>query len=828
MLNAHRFSSPTSLLSDSTMAKPTFIQSVLNRPSQTYHFPPTKEYYSRRSELLRAADEGPESRPQSFLTAPESEAGRRSSMSSVSRYSDACAPSELSPSSRRSSRVSDDAEVSTPHRRYSVCSAGSVPSHRLVLQPVSGLSRHAISGRKSQGTVLSQSTASSRSNPDDRSDVNLITSSPYTPPTSFSSNTTPKQSPLPSLNNQSSSVFDVKSSAGLVNDAGTGDSEGDGDSSDEDIFYTPRSSAHSSPRNSRASAGMIIDPKALTYALLPQLHAKSKPSLNSKSSLDALTPHLHDAADTEILPVSRTSSESSLISTTSSSSAEGTVASSVTSSRVTRSTNATTPLASDYGGRNDDVRTITIARSHTRSPDVPAMPPSPAGRGQPRPLAETRRRSQIEMRRQTYTDEDWAREVRWLAPVIATKQESPHQKLHTLPVDNTPPPPLPPANHERSVVPVRIPLPSSQAKSYPPPSPSSEHRKRHTRRSRGSRSSRGRMSALLEEDESEYSDITPGGSSAEQSRSPSPIMEETSKGKGKTPQNTRSGASIPRSQSYRSARDHSRSSSEEGAESPDARLQAYARQTRKSYSNTRRLSRSISPTLFSFTQNLPTHSIPTPMVDSTTETGAKGFTSLTLPRAVYTADSKSGMGDGKIDLVRMGVAQTSMATVEVTRGIALQGPTTGPRKKRRTFSFQLPFRKSKDKGKESMTPAHLLDTLPVPVAFLLHLPPPSYVPSSHILVQVFAVGLDPLDSLLVQEKTVNGAKGAGFIPGRSIVGKAIEVGWDVKGDVCKRGEWVVGLLDVKKVCCISILLRMAILILHTVRCSSRIYCRRET
>ena len=306
------------------------------------------------------------------------------------------------------------------------------------------------------------------------------------------------------------------------------------------------------------------------------------------------------------------------------------------------------------------------------------------------------------------------------------------------------------------------------------------------------------MSALLEEDESEYSDVTPGGSSTEQSRSPSPVIEEEPKS-GTAPQNV---PAVARSRSRRSGKEQSISSSDEAAESPDARVQAYAKSQghpRKSYSHTRRLSRSISPTLFSFSQNLPTHTIPTPMVEPSTASGANGYSGLTLPHATYSAEDKGGLGDGKIDLVRMGIAQTSMATVEVTRGMALQAPTSGAKKKRRTFSFQLPFKKSKGKDKESMTPAHLLDSLPVPVAFLSHLPPPSYVPSSHVLVQVFAVGLDPLDSLLVQEKTVNGAKGAGFIPGRSIVGKAIEVGWDVKGDVCKRGEWVVGLLDVKKV-----------------------------
>ena len=306
------------------------------------------------------------------------------------------------------------------------------------------------------------------------------------------------------------------------------------------------------------------------------------------------------------------------------------------------------------------------------------------------------------------------------------------------------------------------------------------------------------MSALLEEDESEYSDITPGGSSTEPSRAPSPLLEEEPITQPDAPSTTSGPAAVIRSRSHRSAKE---SSSDDGSENPDMRLQAYARsqgQPKKSYSHTRRLSRSISPTPFSFSQTLPTHAIPPP----TLEPGAPNKQGLTLPHAAYNGESKAASGDGKVDLVRAGIAQTSMATVEVTRGVALQEPTPAQKKKRRTFSFQLPFRRSKGpsgKGKESMTPAHLLDTLPIPVAYLSHLPPPSYVPASYVLVQVFAVGLDPLDSLLVQEKTVNGAKGAGFIPGRSVVGKAIEVGWEVKADVCRRGEWVIGLQDVKQV-----------------------------
>ncbi|KAJ7155365.1 hypothetical protein C8R43DRAFT_1126036 [Mycena crocata] len=38
----------------------------------------------------------------------------------------------------------------------------------------------------------------------------------------------------------------------------------------------------------------------------------------------------------------------------------------------------------------------------------------------------------------------------------------------------------------------------------------------------------------------------------------------------------------------------------------------------------------------------------------------------------------------------------------------------------------------------------------------------------------------------------------GFVPGRAFVGRVLECGWDVRDEVVRRGEWVVGLLDVRK------------------------------
>lgn len=187
-----------------------------------------------------------------------------------------------------------------------------------------------------------------------------------------------------------------------------------------------------------------------------------------------------------------------------------------------------------------------------------------------------------------------------------------------------------------------------------------------------------------------------------------------------------------------------------------------------------------------------------------------------MAHAGYVSKGKSTMNDGKVDLARAGIAQSSMATVEVVRGVAQAQTPSSPRKKKRTLSFSFKAlgnvvgkARGKGKSKEAETPAHLLEVLPLPVAFTAHIPPPSYVPSSYVLLQVFAVGIDSLDSLLVRDKVSaglgagKGKNSAGYIPGRSLVGRVIECGWEVNGDVCKKGEWVIGLLDVKKVRLVS-------------------------
>ncbi|KAF8803951.1 hypothetical protein BYT27DRAFT_6726000 [Phlegmacium glaucopus] len=362
--------------------------------------------------------------------------------------------------------------------------------------------------------------------------------------------------------------------------------------------------------------------------------------------------------------------------------------------------------------------------------------------------------------------------------------------------------------------------------------------------------------------------------------------------------------------------------------------------------------------------------------------GTQGYSSLVLPRAppplgshssrTTTIGSNSGSGpagkwfgsmggskEGKIDLTRSGVAQTTMASVEVVRGLGRQQGQNGfggrllgmfgrkrslssgrgdagpkpieglgkPVDGTKTVNEDLP---SKEKAP---TAAGMEGTV---LGFTSYRKPPGYVPSSSVLVQVWAVGVDGVDGRLVGvrfgeqawstegeregpagyeevetewERDVEGnevdvggnevdvskstpqqnsnnkglagigrsfslrmsrtiqrgsvgvnakqqqdqqqARGrpqstqqqpsrafslkrnntdqpaqqntstktpqrrknvlekkrkrsithkaeVGYIPGRSFVGRVLECGWDVRDEVIRKGEWVVGLLDVKK------------------------------
>jgi NADPH:quinone reductase-like Zn-dependent oxidoreductase len=129
-----------------------------------------------------------------------------------------------------------------------------------------------------------------------------------------------------------------------------------------------------------------------------------------------------------------------------------------------------------------------------------------------------------------------------------------------------------------------------------------------------------------------------------------------------------------------------------------------------------------------------------------------------------------------------------MVSIEVVRGAASASSLTSGFRKR-----------------NSSSPPHKKHDLAGAIALSSHRPPPSFVPNSGVLVQVYAVGLEGLDRQIVTDKlAVSDAGGKGatkFVPGRGVLGRVVECGLEVSNDTLKKGEWVIGLLDAKKVRC---------------------------
>ncbi|KAI6035584.1 hypothetical protein F5J12DRAFT_711791 [Pisolithus orientalis] len=162
-----------------------------------------------------------------------------------------------------------------------------------------------------------------------------------------------------------------------------------------------------------------------------------------------------------------------------------------------------------------------------------------------------------------------------------------------------------------------------------------------------------------------------------------------------------------------------------------------------------------------------------------------------------------------------------MASVEVVRGIAGESTRADrKRSKNRTSVFGAGWFAGKDhedkKGKAMQEDSE------TPLGFTSHRAPPAYVGGNAVLVQVWEVGLDGTDARLVGvpspqiavsglpgtpygtkvakalEKEKLRAPAVGYIPGRSFVGRVLEVGWEVREETVRRGDWVVGLTSVQK------------------------------
>ncbi|KAG2114776.1 uncharacterized protein F5147DRAFT_743896 [Suillus discolor] len=155
-----------------------------------------------------------------------------------------------------------------------------------------------------------------------------------------------------------------------------------------------------------------------------------------------------------------------------------------------------------------------------------------------------------------------------------------------------------------------------------------------------------------------------------------------------------------------------------------------------------------------------------------------------------------------------------MASVEIIRGIA-SGDAECPESKSSGPSFGLGWF-SKDHIKQGKVKSRQVPA-ESPLGFTVYRKPPVYVGGSSVLVQVWAVGLDDVDARLVgvhpplskqpspgtphkTEEKNDGKRPVplGYIPGRSFVGRILEVGWDVDKHSLKKGDWVVGLNSVQK------------------------------
>lgn len=157
--------------------------------------------------------------------------------------------------------------------------------------------------------------------------------------------------------------------------------------------------------------------------------------------------------------------------------------------------------------------------------------------------------------------------------------------------------------------------------------------------------------------------------------------------------------------------------------------------------------------------------------------------SLVLPSGAYIPSDPTKATD-KLDHRLLGMPHATMSTITVSDNSVHKG-------RRSSLGGLIHHRDA------TSTPAHLLADLPAPVSFSSHQAPPSKISASQVLVQVHAVSLDKFDSDMVREKASSGSGAGKWIPGRSFVGRALDVGADVR--VIMKGDMVMGLVDIRKV-----------------------------
>ncbi|KAG1811146.1 uncharacterized protein BJ212DRAFT_1375166 [Suillus subaureus] len=475
-------------------------------------------------------------------------------------------------------------------------------------------------------------------------------------------------------------------------------------------------------------------------------------------------------------------------------------------------------------------------------------------------------------RKLTYTDRDWAKDVRWLDTPQHNRTRGKATRRNTSPssVSNA-------ASRSASSLPSTISSHTSQMSmthlpSQPhdlskvePPSPLGRKPKGHGHmKSKAMRAMVG-MSVLLEVEEDADLSGNPGGVDRSMSRRrsqsltytpthtlqpPKPSQQEPSATSSQpTPRLTRRRSSsspsfAPPSRSSSTCL-HSRATgvtSQTGVSGASASAVSVASRpmSSSSHASSSTTKSPYTSAPFNALDALAAHASSSREADALPSSGTRGFTSLVLPRAATSpapSGSKSGVGSWRpwksgrrataaeslgaglgfgddVDLTRAGLAQTTMASVEIVRGIA-SGDVKCQESKSRGPLFGLGWL-SKDNTKRVKGQSRQV-TAESPLGFTAYRKPPVYVGGSSVLVQVWAVGLDDVDARLVgvhplpskqpspgtpqrADEKSDGKRHVplGYIPGRSFVGRVLEVGWDVDEHTIKKGEWVIGLNSVQK------------------------------
>ena len=486
----------------------------------------------------------------------------------------------------------------------------------------------------------------------------------------------------------------------------------------------------------------------------------------------------------------------------------------------------------------------------------------------------------------TYTDEDWARDVRWLvAP--RTGEQKPKSKAAKR--RSAPPTIQIPASRSTPSLPPR--LPASLPHPHPaPPRPSKSKGIGKAKISTG-RSVIG-MTALLEVEEDLDPDVVLSDTPVPQKRaasvSPSP---DRSFGTYHTPRvsSPLRSSKVTRQRSFSSPpfllsgdqTPNSSSATPIPGPSPASTIRRASNPPSRPLSTISRATASTSKSPYTspapnVLDALAAHVSVSDSHDALPSTGTRGYTSLVLPHATSspsvalhhgsrvwkigkvrptgaTVRDTIGVGLGfgdQVDLSRARLAQTTMASVEVVRGIAAGSGANRKSHRSRGSVLGLAWF-SKDKPSATVKGKNLEADTDSPLGFTAYRTPPVYVGGGSVLVQVWGVGLDGTDVRLTgihrprvspslagapygtktpktSEKDKARSPPVGYIPGRSFVGRVLEVGWEVGPDVAKRGDWVIGLMPVHKVSLDASSRSSRIDTVRSVRSFGRVYTRRST